>query len=269
MGPAHYRDLAEFGLPLVTPRDPGFPGLVRDIESRPQPFGSRPIGEGSEAAVMLNQSGKAIVALAYVWRYTMVEGPAQTSRHSNLGSSMQLDVLNGRAPVVRDLGSFILPGSKRLITEHGMFGNNLDVLPPEQAPHTGGYMHMGSGGGGGFRNRMNEGQVAEIELCLDLAIFEDGLSVGPDDSGLFDQLTEARERQRTTAKDVVTAIRNGASDGQVFEIIKPLARRTPMPLLQMFANIAIHRLVHASSSELLHWFERAAEAPSFQLRRPA
>ena len=33
--------------------------------------------------------------------------------------------------VPQDLGTFILPGSKRLITDQAMFGNNLDVLPPE------------------------------------------------------------------------------------------------------------------------------------------
>ena len=37
------------------------------------------------------------------------------------------------AQALWDLDSFILPGSKRLLTEHGMFGSNVDVLPPQAA----------------------------------------------------------------------------------------------------------------------------------------
>jgi hypothetical protein len=52
MWPANYRDLAEFGLPFVTPEYPAFPGLVREIQSRPQLFGPRPLEELKVAAVL-------------------------------------------------------------------------------------------------------------------------------------------------------------------------------------------------------------------------
>jgi hypothetical protein len=155
-----YLDLAEFGLTFVTSNDPAFPSLLHDLESRPQPFGSWPTGDLNSAAVLLNQSGKAIIVLAYVWRYTTVEGVTRTSLYSNLGSSMQLEVLNGRAEVVRDLGSFILPGSKRLITEQGMFGNNLDVLPRDEIARGGGY--IGAGGGGRLSKGIRDEQVRVI-----------------------------------------------------------------------------------------------------------
>src|SRR5436190_5673681 len=116
MSSATYRDLAEFGLPLVTPADDAFRSLVRDIESRPQPFGAWPTENLSSAAVLLNQSGKAILAISFLWRYTTATGEARTSHYSNLGSSTQLEVLNGRSHVIEDLGTFILAGSKRLIT---------------------------------------------------------------------------------------------------------------------------------------------------------
>lgn len=273
-----YRDLAEFGLPLVEPEAPSFSALVRDIENRPQPFGSWPTDDLRTAAVLLNQSGKAIVTLAYFWRYTTAEGKERLSRHSNLGSSMQMDVLCGRAKVAQDIGSFILPGSKRLITERGMFGNNLDVLPPDSAGRGGGW--MGSGGGG-FRKGLSE-EIAETELGLDVAIFEDGLCVGPDDSGLFETVTDDQERQRDKAQEIVAALRNGASEGQIFEALLPLARRMSSssrgmderarissPLLTVFANMAIHRLVSASGSELLAWFEHIAESSPIRLYRPS
>src|SRR6266849_3639112 len=109
-----YRDLAEFGLLLVGRESAMFSTLVRDIEDRPQPFGSWPTSNLDTAAVLLNQTGKAIITLAYIWRYTTTEGKTRTSRYSNLGSGMQTDFLNGLAGVIRDLGSFILPGSNRL-----------------------------------------------------------------------------------------------------------------------------------------------------------
>lgn len=133
-----------------------------------------------------------------------------------------MDVLCGRAKVVQDLGSFVLPGSKRLITERGMFGNNLDVLPPDSAARGRGW--MGAGGGGGFRKGLSE-EIAQTELCLDVAIFEDGLCVRPDESGLFEIVTDDQERQRDKAQEIVAALRNRASVGQVFEALLPLARR--------------------------------------------
>ena len=166
-----YRDLASFGLPLVTPAQPEFASLARDVESRPEPFGSWPIGDLANAAVLLNETGQAIVAISYSWSYTGETGGARRSHYSNLGSSMQLDVLTGRSPLNRDLGTFILPGSKRLITERGMFGSNLDVLGRDQFGGGGGYM---GAGGGGFRRDRDLEKIVTVELVLDLAILEDG-----------------------------------------------------------------------------------------------
>jgi hypothetical protein len=272
-----YRGLAEFGLPLVTPNDPEFASLVRDIESRPQLFDLPPVGDTDAAAVLLNQSGKAVIALAHVCRYTSVEGVTRTSRCSNLCSGMQLDMLTGQAKARQDIHSSILPGSKRLITERGMFGNNLDVLPPESWPRGGG--HGGSLSYSGFHGGTSEDQIAGIELCLDFAIFEDGLCAGPDESGLFESTVEALERIRHTAQAAMTALRSGASEGQVFDLVLPLARHTPelapggrrhqSHLLGMFANMAIRFLVDRSALDLLDWFEKAAQPPSLRLRRPS
>jgi hypothetical protein len=59
MSNAIYRDLVASGLTLVTPTDAAFASMVRDIESRPQPFGSWPIEDLNSAEVLLNQSRKA------------------------------------------------------------------------------------------------------------------------------------------------------------------------------------------------------------------
>lgn len=158
-----YRDLPEFGLHLVSSEDHRFRALVHDIEQHPQPFSSWPLDDLTNAAVLLNESGKAIVVLAFAWRYTSENGTIRSSRYANLGSSMQMDILNGRSAVPQDLGTCILAGSKRLITERGMFGNNLDVLTEEQSRH--GRSYAGAGGGGGARSRLNE-QIASIRAVF-------------------------------------------------------------------------------------------------------
>ena len=139
-----YRDLRRFGLEFVTPETEQFSSLLQEIQDRPPSIGPWPVVDAdAPAAVLLNQSGKAIVALAYCWKYTTVDADVRTSRCSNLGSSMQMDVLTGRAEVSKDRFSFILPGSKRLITQNGMFGDNSDVLPPESASRGGWWDRVG------------------------------------------------------------------------------------------------------------------------------
>jgi hypothetical protein len=253
-----YRDLAEHGVLLVTPGDPSFAGMVQEIEALLAPFAPRAPVDPDRAAVLLNQGGKVIVVLAYMWRYAG-DGRPRTSRFSNLGSSMQLDVLTGRTEAARDRASFILPGSKRLITEQGVFGNNHDVLAEETRGYCGGW-------GGRFRTE----ESAPVKLLLDLVIFEDGTCVGPDEDGLFDRLTASLEQQRRASQDALAALREGASVGRIFEIVRPLAKdRSPResPLAGMFGNMAIHQLVHTDGAELLAWFELAAQEPARRLRR--
>jgi hypothetical protein len=275
-----YRDLAEFGLPFITPDNSTFAALAREIQTRPQPFGPGRAVDLSEAAVLVNDSGKSIVALACIWRYTTANGETRSSHYSNLCSSMQMDVLTGRRPVARDRASFILPGSRRLITQDGVFGDNLDVLAADPALPGGGWIG-GTGGSGTVRRRRSEEEITRIGLQLDVVFFDDGLCVGPDESGLFEGMTQNLERQRQAAGEIVEALRSGASAGRVFEILRPLARRGGPQvgvgrsgghhpgLLPMFAQMAISHLVNASDTELLAWFEEAAQPFAVQLRRPA
>jgi hypothetical protein len=192
---------------------------------------------------------------------------------------MQMEVLSGRVPVLRDRASFILPGSKRLITEQGIFGDNLDVLQLNSIPQSGGFIGTGASG---FIRSKSYAETKSIDLQLDVVFFEDGLCVGPDESGLYESITADLDRQRSSAQKILDSLRNGASPGQVFEILRPLARRErpedrsgrhvrerSSPFLPIFANMAIHRLVNMDGSQLLPWFEQYAQAPSLQLHRPS
>ncbi len=276
MAETKYSGLAEFGLPLIAKDDSSFDALVNDIESRPRPGPAQPSVESERAAVLLNNSGRAIIAMEWLWRYTGYDGKMRTSWFSNLGSSTQHDVLAGRSKVGRDLGTFILPGSKRLITERGIFGNNLDVLTPEELPRAQGY--CGGWGGGSPRERA-EAELAAVELVLDLVILEDGLCVGPNESALYEAINESIDLQRAVAAEALRSLQAGASVGQIFEIVRPLARhdspppqtqrkpRHSMPLVRTFGREAIHHLTNATESDLLAFFERAAAPCSLELRR--
>jgi hypothetical protein len=271
-----YTGLAEFGLPLIAKDDCSFNALASDIAAYPGPGPAQPAVPSDRAAVLVNNTGRAIIALEWFWRYDSQDGKARTSRFSNLGSSAQRDVLAGRSKVGRDLGTFILPCSKRLITERGMFGNNLDVLTPEELPRAQGFC---GGWSGGSRRESSETELAAVELVLDLAILEDGLCVGPDESALYEALNESLDLQRTAAQEAVRALQAGASVGQVFEIVRPLARYDPpppqtqgkprhsTPIVPTFGNEAIHHLINANDTDLLAFFERAAEPRSLELHR--
>jgi|SRR5579883_524470 len=265
---AHYRGVPEHGLPLLPSDDPGFSALVRDIQSRPEPFGHWPADDLANAAVMLNQTGRAIVALAYFWRYTVGGGQRRTSTFTNLGSSVQIDFLSGRTSVVpQDWGSFILAGSKRLITERGMYGNNLDVLPPLPKGGGGGYTGSGSGG---TRWGAGTDDITAVELVLDAAVLEDGVCLGLDESGLVQRVTADLQHQRATAQQVLNALRGGASSGQIFELLVPLARHSPgeqrSAVLRMFAHTAIHHLINLPQPQLQEHFEQIANSPPLRLR---
>jgi hypothetical protein len=164
-----------------------------------------------------------------------------------------------------------------LITEHGIFGNNLDVLTPEEVPRAQGYC----GGWGGGSPRVDaDTEFAATELVLDLVILEDGLCVGPNESRLYEALNEFLDFQRETAQEAVKALRAGASVGQVFEVVRPLARHFPgepqtqgkpwhaRPILSTFGSEAVERLINANATDLLAFFEKAAEPRALQLRRP-
>ncbi len=181
---------------------------------------------------------------------------------------MQMDVLTGRAKAVRDRFSFILPGSKRLITEDGMFGDNFDVLPPEPGPVSGGF--VGTGGSG--RRHGGDKEVIATELELDVAFFEDGLCVGADESGLFESVQADLAEQRRVAGEIAEALGRGESVGRAFEILRPMARRdqrqhTRSQMLSMFAHTAIHHLINMSEAELREWFEVSAKASGPRLSR--
>lgn len=55
-----FKDLADIGLPFVTPDNPSFSALAQDIENRS--LGRAPGPVGDQAAVLLNETAQTLIA---------------------------------------------------------------------------------------------------------------------------------------------------------------------------------------------------------------
>jgi hypothetical protein len=253
-----YRDLARHGLLFVLPDDCRFSSILEGIrahELRLLP------DEGLDyAAILCNSSDKAIVALAYVWEFTAPDGRKHQVAFNNLGSSGQYDVLRGTANVVLERYGAILPGSRRLITEHELYGDNSDVLPEEDAPPRDLLSRR-------VRPVHFDSKWEQVDLHLDSIFFEDGLCVGPDRLGLIKRVIKGFEEERSAAHDCVKALRKGATRGKLFDRVRDMAGNSKeQPIQHLFAIMAIDNLIRQQSDdELIAWFERFEAPRQFKL----
>jgi hypothetical protein len=278
-----YCDLAEFGLPLVTPADADFARLAEEIRNRSLPMRHLMDANPGGAAVVMNQSGKTVLSLAVVYTFTDADGQRSTNHFSGpfFGGGLP-DVLTGAVTASPRTPGHIFHGSKRLITAQGVWGNNTDVIPPDpndpRRGMAGGLAGSGFGGGG-----RPAAEPVSGELVLDLAIFEDGLCAGPDRSGGFDALKEELAERRRIGTQILEALETGASRGEIFDMVSPLAQGPPpppvaarMPLARplpsrsghQFAHAVIHNLVQLEDAALRTMFANAARPTAIELRRP-
>jgi len=277
-----YSDLAEFGLPLVTPENPDFARLADEVRNQlSSPMQQFMEGDGNAIAVLVNQSGKTVLSLAVVFRFEDAEGHRSTNHFSGPfpGGGLH-DVLTGAAPVSPRTSGHIFPGSRRLITTQGVRGDNTDVIPPDaNDPRRGMVGSFGWVGG-----RWRGAEPVSGDLLLDFAIFEDGLCVGPDQYGGFDALMAEVSERRRIATEILEALQKGASRGDIFEIVRPLAKVPPPPpppartgpqahpphphAQHQFAQAVIHQLIQLDDLALRSVFENAARPLAIQLRRP-
>lgn len=186
-----------------------------------------------------------------------------------------MDVLAGR-PVQPDRFSFILAGSKRLLTPVGAYGDNSDVIGPPP-PSCGGGASIGWAGAWAGPRSAPEPELQHVELRLDSAIFDDGLCVGPDEKGLFESVTSELAVQRETAEQMAAALRAGAARGEIFDRLRPLAQhphlmdhrgaRHVFGLRSTFGQMAIHHLVHMQDADLLAWFDSFITPGPMKLHR--
>ena len=94
-------DLADFGLPLLTPADTHFARLADEIRNRsPWPMQQLMGSDQTGVAVVVNQSGKTVLSLAVVFAFADAEGHRSTNHFSGSFAGGGLpDVLTGAVPV--------------------------------------------------------------------------------------------------------------------------------------------------------------------------
>ena len=186
------RDLVQYGLVLTPSYDPLFDDLFRRL-GRATQFAAPPDEAPEFSAILQNESGKIVIAWTHFWRYTDADRRTTTSTTTNLGSSMQMDILAGVGEPTSDGTVFFLPGSKRLITPEGTFGDNSDVV--DFGERRGGFVGAGGGGAGAGSRRVIE-NAENTTLLLDGVFFHDRTFAGQDETGVFDAMTELLQRQR-------------------------------------------------------------------------
>lgn len=258
-----YSDLKQFGLEFVTPEGRQFSDLVKEITSL-RLFDEFP---DDPAAVLLNNSGKTIIAYSHIWKLTYKNGTVGGIPWCTLRSSEQIDILTGRNIVTKDVKGLIIPGSKRLFIEEGVIGKNDGVLAadksnlPEQRPY------LSSG------RRLPNPEIVAVELVLDAVFFEDGLCAGPDEHGLFKLASEHIEWQVAKAHEIVLLLQKGEPLERVIEIFRRVTDQGASmgdyraELFYNFAATAIRQAKSAQVSDLLAWFQGIAQPSSLRLRR--
>lgn len=133
-------DLHAQGLTLISPAAAAFAVMTEDIRRRTQiqnpdgpPFPPEPIPNNLEFAAILHKyNEKAVAGLAIEWKFEDVRGHHYKSRFTSaFGRNLLLPF--GARPAQLALYGYwhtILPGSKRLLADAKIFGNNIDVRPP-------------------------------------------------------------------------------------------------------------------------------------------
>ena len=181
------KDLHAHGVSLLPPSNADFARLLEDIRRRAQavvtgkpPFLPKSIPDDLEfAAILLNHSGKAIVGLATEWQFEVSTGHRYSRRFSGmqgLGGNLltPFGVPPERLAFLRYWQS-IFSGSKRLLADSQMFGDNTDVRLPQGSE----LWRGGVGGSGGGGNSGSRSDLKGVTLLLDGAFFDDGEFVGP------------------------------------------------------------------------------------------
>jgi hypothetical protein len=236
-------DLPQFGVILVPPSVPEFAALLADIQKRIENpvAGSPPVPPSSPtrwsdpdapAMVLRNNSQIAIAALAWIWKTHRADGRAYPSSTSMIGNGPSLLAPFGFDERLRKLYGYwhvVLPGSKRLIRDSELLGDNSDVRPPEgDEIWKGGIISGGGGGRAQFRS-----PVIAITLALDGVFFVDGGFAGPDSLHNFDPFTAGADGRMEVAKIARDGHNQGLAPGAILEKIEavtgPGRRLAPPP----------------------------------------
>lgn len=229
-------DLHSLGLTLIPPSSPQYAPLLAEIkelvEKRPfdPPYLSEGLhrryigeilpGDKDTSAILLNSSGKTVVAIKLVWRFEEPDGTSCIRQYAQISPSMLApfeSTSNRFMPIMSAYWDTILPGSKRYFGGGLPAGDNTDARPPRRDEV----------GQFSFARRkrppfLGPMPVSRATLSLDGVMFDDGSFAGPNRYFLWEQIVydfEAHTRVARLARDGRDA---GIAPERILEAVEQL-----------------------------------------------
>lgn len=196
------------------------------------------------SAILVNGSGRSIVAWALIWRFEELAGH-QYDRTFSGGSHRFPSLLlpfgmDARQRARAGYWDAILPGSKRYldIAAGRMIGGNGDVRPPaeEEEGAEGGCLMMG----GSEWRATDWRRMRRVTLILDGLFFDDGCFAGPNQTGLWDWFRGCAQSCERAARVAERGLEPGAAPEAIYAELG-LAVEWSAPPTRVFSPESVRR----------------------------
>jgi hypothetical protein len=175
------QDLAEYGLTLLTPVDPGYSDEVKKLGFER----SQLEAAGLFAVILINSSNRSLAALQIHWQ---IGDSAGFIWNPSFGFTQPRGLLDGGMSRL-DHPSFP-PHSSRLVTVEGL------ITRPEQVQSA--------------SSRFTQG-FSLVNVRIDSAVFDDGAAVGPDQDGLVSQFKAIVDARQDLIDEINSKLKQGHS----------------------------------------------------------
>jgi hypothetical protein len=202
-------------------------------------------------AIVRNSNPRTVVAYTVSWTATRRNDSSEV-HHTQFkfpdavaGTSNGLAVLQGRE---------IRTGEERLV------GMGFEVWPPE---------YVDSYGEFGRQAATGLGEVKQLGIALDAAIFDDGVLLGRDEARLVENFIEFVHEKQSLYRDIVTGLENGDVKEDVFAPLREALARASghqVPLLG-YRRQAAAEVLSFHNRVVLEVFRRTLRREPFAIRR--
>lgn len=252
------------------------------------PFPREPIPDDlTFSAILVNHSEKPVAALAIKWDFEETGG--QRYSHQSVNTLGRQFLVPPGIPADRagipGFWNTILPGSKRLLIESKIFGDNTDVRAPRSDEV---WRGGGIGSSGRSRRSADPARFQSVELVLDGVFFSDGEFLGPNEMHLWEDVFYESQVKLEAARIAAKGEGNARSAEEIVREVNRYTGPPPDPgtppvssremvttedfrkwhrsqLARQISFVAEHQGDDGVVKMLLSWLE----TPSPELRRPS
>lgn len=250
MTPIQVTDFDSDGVTLTPATAPEFDARAQSILGGDA---SRVLELKPYLAIVENRDPRTLVAYTVSWTTTRRNETSEV-HHTQFkfpdavaGTSNGLAVLHGRE---------IRTGEDRLV------GMGFEVWPPEYVDS---YCEFGR------QAALGLGEVKQLGIALDAAIFDDGVLLGPDEARLAEHFIEFVHEKQTLYRDIVVGLESGDVKEDVFAPLREALAQTrsgQVPLLG-YRRQAAAEVLGFHNRVALEVFRRALRREPFAIRRPS